>query len=96
MPWANNASGNRSKQYNPHINVCMQNLNVPHKKLKHQYFVRFCSTSKHVSSSEQFRALLETWYSVFIDTSSDAKLVYSGHDKYLEAYDCKLKREILF
>ena len=96
MPWADDASGNRSKQYNPHINVCTQNLNVPHEKLKHQYFVRFCSTSKHVSSGEQFRTLLETWYSVFVDTSSNAKLVYSGRDKYLEAYDCKLKQEILF
>ena len=35
MPCADDASGNWSKQYNPHINICTQNLNIPHEKLKH-------------------------------------------------------------
>jgi hypothetical protein len=65
MPWADDVSGNQSKQYNPHINLCTQNLNVPHEKLKHQYFVRFCSTSQHASSGEQFRPFIETWYGTF-------------------------------
>ena len=34
MPWADDVSGNWSKQYNLHINVYMKNLNVPSKKLK--------------------------------------------------------------
>jgi hypothetical protein len=66
MPWADNSSGNRSKQYNPHLNLCTQNLSVPHGKLKHQYFVHFGSTSQHASSGEQFRPLIETWYGAFI------------------------------
>ena len=39
-------------------NVYIQNLNIPHKKLAQEYFVRFCSTSSHASSSEQFEALV--------------------------------------
>ena len=63
MPWADDASGNQSKQYNPHMNLCIQNLGVPHERLRHQYFVRFGSTSQHASSGEQFTALLKEWYS---------------------------------
>lgn len=97
MPWADDASGNRSKQYNPHINLCMQNLNIPHAKLKHQYFVRFCSTSKHATSGEQFRPVIESWHGAFICGSCSVLIpVCSGRDKYLEAYNCKLRREILF
>ena len=29
-------------------------------------------------------------------TSPDAEVVHSGRDKFLEAYDCKLKQDILF
>ncbi|KAF9779424.1 hypothetical protein BJ322DRAFT_1167239 [Thelephora terrestris] len=80
MPWADDVSGNRSKQYNPHINIYMKNLNIPSEKLKQQFFVRFCSTSPNTSSNEQFRAFLEN----------------CSHEKYIPAYDCLLKREILF
>jgi len=62
MPWADDVSGNRTKQYNPHINIYMQNINVPHKLRKQQFFTRFCSTSKHATSNEQFRGYLEDWY----------------------------------
>ena len=61
MPWADDVSGNQSKQYNPHVNVYMKNLNVPSEKLKQQFFVRFCSTSPDAGSNEQFRAFLENW-----------------------------------
>ena len=61
MPWADDVSGNRSKQYNPHINLYMKNLNVPSEKLKQQFFVRFCSTSPDAGSNEQFREFLENW-----------------------------------
>ncbi|KAF9786365.1 hypothetical protein BJ322DRAFT_1099898 [Thelephora terrestris] len=80
MPWADDVSGNRSKQYNPHVNIYMKNLNIPSEKLKQQFFVRFCSTSPDASSNEQFRAFLEN----------------CGHEKYIPAYDCLLQREILF
>src|SRR5258708_37143362 len=45
MPWADDVSGNWSKQYNPHVNIYMKNLSIPSEKLKQQFFVRFCSTS---------------------------------------------------
>lgn len=61
MPWADDVSGNRSKQYNPHVNIYMKNLNIPSEKLKQQFFVRFCSTSPDAGSNEQFRAFLENW-----------------------------------
>jgi hypothetical protein len=50
-------SGNVSKQYNAHTNVYVANLNLPHQRLSQEYFVRFCSTSPHASSSEQFITL---------------------------------------
>lgn len=60
MPWSDDVSGNVSKQYNAHVNMYMTNLNLPHQKLSQEYFVRFCSTSPHASSSEQFYALAES------------------------------------
>ncbi|KAJ7933546.1 hypothetical protein B0H13DRAFT_1856050 [Mycena leptocephala] len=45
-----------------------------------EYFVRFCSTSPHASSGEQFEALADD----------------IGTDKFHEAYDCELEQEILF
>jgi len=57
MPWADDVSGNRSKQYNAHMNLYVANVNLPHRKLSQEYFVRFCSTSPHASASEQFAAL---------------------------------------
>ena len=59
MPWADDVSGNRSKQYNAHMNMYATNVNLPHRKLSQEYFVRFCSTSSHASSSEMFDALAE-------------------------------------
>ncbi|KAJ7817628.1 hypothetical protein B0H14DRAFT_2268686, partial [Mycena olivaceomarginata] len=59
MPLSNDVSGNVSKQYNAHTNIYISNLNLPHQKLSQEYFVRFCSTSPHASSSEQFVALAE-------------------------------------
>ncbi|KAJ6611622.1 hypothetical protein B0H10DRAFT_1952937 [Mycena sp. CBHHK59/15] len=59
MPWADDDSGNRSKQYNAHMNMYIANINLPHKLLSQEYFVRFCATSQHASSLEQFDALAE-------------------------------------
>ncbi|KAH9837655.1 uncharacterized protein C8Q71DRAFT_856855 [Rhodofomes roseus] len=78
--WSDDVSGNTSKQYNPHTNIYLANLNLPHEKLQQEFFVRFHSTSQHASSSEQFCAL-----------DNDI-----GHDRWIEAYDCALKQDILF
>ncbi|KAJ7165402.1 hypothetical protein C8R46DRAFT_901106 [Mycena filopes] len=80
MPWADDVSGNRSKQYNAHMNMYFANTNLPHKKLAQEYFVRFCSTSPHASALEQFDALAED----------------CNATDWAPAYDCSLRREILF
>lgn len=51
VPWADDVSGNRSKQYNPHVNIHTKNLNEPSEKLKQQNFVRFRSTSPNAGSN---------------------------------------------
>ncbi|KAJ6538220.1 hypothetical protein DFH09DRAFT_930637 [Mycena vulgaris] len=80
MPWADDVSGNRSKQYKAHMNMYFANLGLPHRLLSQEYFVRFSATSPHASSLEQFDAFAE-----------DCK-----QDNWSPAYDCKLQQEILF
>ncbi|KAJ6536221.1 hypothetical protein B0H19DRAFT_1213746 [Mycena capillaripes] len=80
VPWSDDVSGNVSKQFNPHMNIYIANANLPHRKVAQEYFVRFCSTSPHASSGEQFEALAE---------DLDPKT-------YHEAYNCQLQQEILF
>ena len=80
MSWADDVSGNRSKQYNAHTNVYTANLNLPHRKLQQEYFVRFCSTSTNAGALEQL----------------DGLAAGLGPDEWHEAYDCLLQEEILF
>ncbi|KAG6819226.1 hypothetical protein H0H93_014021 [Arthromyces matolae] len=80
MPWSDDVSGNVSKQYNAHTNLCFVNVNLPHRALSQEYFVHFCSTSPHASSSEQFAALSE-------DFDKD---IWHG------TFDCELEEDILF
>ena len=57
MTWADDVSGNVSKQYNAHTSVYVSNMNLPHKQLQQEYFVRFISTSPEASALEQLDAL---------------------------------------
>ncbi|KAF5352908.1 hypothetical protein D9758_007948 [Tetrapyrgos nigripes] len=80
VPWSDDVSGNVSKQYNAHTNIYITNASIPHQKLSQEYFIRFCSTSGHASSSEQFVALCEDFET----------------DTWHTAYDCELKQDIFF
>ncbi|KAJ7868986.1 hypothetical protein B0H14DRAFT_2346333 [Mycena olivaceomarginata] len=73
MPWADDVSGNRSKQYNAHMNMYIANINLPHKLLSQEYFVRFWATLQYASSPEQFDALAEDWRKDWT-TTYDCKL----------------------
>lgn len=63
--WADDVSGNKSKQYNKHMNMYMANSNIPGRLLQQEYFVRFVSTSPHATSPEQFSAIKEQIKFVF-------------------------------
>ncbi|KAF8525879.1 hypothetical protein BU17DRAFT_74293 [Hysterangium stoloniferum] len=83
MLWADDVSGNRSKQYNAHMNMYVANVNLPHPKLAQEYFVWFCSTSPHASSSEQFEALSEDLGAY--DCQIQSEIVFQIHGHLLPA-----------
>lgn len=80
MSWADDVSGNRTKQYNAHTNVYLANLNAPHAMLQQEYFVRFSATSPYASALELLDGLSDDF----------------GSDLWHEAYDCELEEDIMF
>jgi hypothetical protein len=75
--WCDDVSGNKSKQYNKHMNVYMVNSNLPGRLLQQEYFIRFVSASPHASAPEQLSLLKEqvkyvTFYTIWFSCSSTA------------------------
>ncbi|KAK7021130.1 hypothetical protein VNI00_017491 [Paramarasmius palmivorus] len=57
--WTDDVSGARTKQYQKHMNVCGENVNIPGRLLQQEYFVRALSTSPHAGSLEQLKVILQ-------------------------------------
>ena len=55
--WCDDVSGNKSKQYNKHINLYAVNGCLPGQMLQQEYHLKFVSTSPDAASSEQFAAI---------------------------------------
>ncbi|PBK86015.1 hypothetical protein ARMGADRAFT_1047955 [Armillaria gallica] len=76
--WADDVLGNKSKQYNKHINLYMVNSCLPGQLLQQEYFICFVSTSLHTTSPEQFSALRDQ----VKDTEINPVRCFNAHTKW--------------
>ncbi|KAJ7235144.1 hypothetical protein B0H12DRAFT_1258243 [Mycena haematopus] len=78
-PWADDVSGNKSKQYNKHMNMYSGNGCLPGRLLQQEFHIHFISSSPHASSAEQFAAFRDH--------------VKSTETKPVKAYNAATKRK---
>ncbi|KAF7288607.1 hypothetical protein MIND_01427300 [Mycena indigotica] len=58
--WQDDASGNVSKQYDPHLITCVRNLAIPGRLLQQDFHIHHVSSSQHASAGEEFAAVRDT------------------------------------
>ncbi|THV03142.1 hypothetical protein K435DRAFT_652024 [Dendrothele bispora CBS 962.96] len=75
--WADDVSGNKSKQFNKHINLYMENSNLPSRLLQQEYFVNFVSTSPHATAPEQLSEVRR----IVEETKTNPIKCYNAHTK---------------
>ncbi|KAJ7768071.1 hypothetical protein DFH07DRAFT_866822 [Mycena maculata] len=84
-PWADDVSGNKSKQYNKHMNRYTGNGCLPGRLLQQEFHVHYVSSSPHASSAEKFPT--------FLFHRDHAK---STETKPVKAYNAATKRKYRF
>ncbi|EKM75140.1 hypothetical protein AGABI1DRAFT_103088 [Agaricus bisporus var. burnettii JB137-S8] len=82
LAWTDDVSGNRSKQYNAHMNLYFSSANIPFRIRAQESFVRFSSTSPDVSALEQLNAFLKSlrgqWHDAF-DCQLGQEIIFQIH-----------------
>ncbi|KAJ6631949.1 hypothetical protein B0H10DRAFT_2159551 [Mycena sp. CBHHK59/15] len=87
--WADDVLGNKSKQYNKHINMYLANSNFLGQLLQQEYFVRFVSTSPHATSLEQFSAIKEQIHLSADNPQQSEEASHMGGNANCGCHHCK-------
>ncbi|KAF7310181.1 FAD-binding-3 domain-containing protein [Mycena indigotica] len=73
--WQDDASGNVSKQYDPHLITCVRNTALPGRLLQQDFHIHHVSSSQHASAGEQFAAVRD----IIRSTEQDPIQCFDSH-----------------